>query len=216
MDRRPTTGCRSSAVPAWTLDETTGQYYHHGFLPQQPDLNWRNPRCQGGNARCAPLLARRGVDGFRFDVAHHIMKDPEFRIIPCGRGGRHASPDRRFRFPNPCHDRLHADLHPTYREIRAVIDSLARRDTASLHDRRDARLRPRTMGLDSSVSTSTRCTFRPTSACSRRIGTAKIRAHVDPIEAALPADAWPNYVLSNHDDPGAPQPGLARRRAQSP
>src|SRR2546422_6799895 len=26
--------------PAWTLDERTGQYYLHNFLPQQPDLNW--------------------------------------------------------------------------------------------------------------------------------------------------------------------------------
>src|SRR5512147_2157925 len=25
---------------AWTLDEATGQYYMHAFLPEQPDLNW--------------------------------------------------------------------------------------------------------------------------------------------------------------------------------
>ena len=28
--------------PAWTLDETSGQYYCHLFLPEQPDLDWRN------------------------------------------------------------------------------------------------------------------------------------------------------------------------------
>ena len=28
---------------AWSLDEGTGQYYLHTFLPEQPDLNWRNP-----------------------------------------------------------------------------------------------------------------------------------------------------------------------------
>jgi alpha-glucosidase len=28
--------------PAWTLDEATGQYYMHLFLPEQPDLNWEN------------------------------------------------------------------------------------------------------------------------------------------------------------------------------
>ena len=28
---------------AWTFDESTGQYYYHAYLPQQPDLNWRNP-----------------------------------------------------------------------------------------------------------------------------------------------------------------------------
>jgi alpha-glucosidase len=28
--------------PAWTLDEASGQYYLHNFLPEQPDLNWWN------------------------------------------------------------------------------------------------------------------------------------------------------------------------------
>ena len=27
----------------WEYDETTGQYYYHSFLKEQPDLNWRNP-----------------------------------------------------------------------------------------------------------------------------------------------------------------------------
>ena len=28
---------------AWEWDAATGQYYYHAFLPEQPDLNWRNP-----------------------------------------------------------------------------------------------------------------------------------------------------------------------------
>src|SRR5205085_728506 len=27
---------------AWELDATTGQYYYHAYLKEQPDLNWRN------------------------------------------------------------------------------------------------------------------------------------------------------------------------------
>ncbi|MGY4599987.1 glycosidase [Bradyrhizobium sp. GM22.5] len=34
---------------AWQFDETTGQYYYHAFLAQQPDLNWRKSRCPRGN-----------------------------------------------------------------------------------------------------------------------------------------------------------------------
>ena len=44
--------------PAWTLDEATGQYYLHCFLPEQPDLNWANPRGRGGDARHPAVLAR--------------------------------------------------------------------------------------------------------------------------------------------------------------
>lgn len=29
--------------PAWTAHEATGQYYYHAYLPEQPDLNWRDP-----------------------------------------------------------------------------------------------------------------------------------------------------------------------------
>src|SRR3954471_19235235 len=28
---------------AWTWDDTTSQWYLHLFLPEQPDLDWRNP-----------------------------------------------------------------------------------------------------------------------------------------------------------------------------
>src|SRR4051812_7301905 len=34
---------RARQAAAWTLDPVTGQYYHHSFLPEQPDLNWWNP-----------------------------------------------------------------------------------------------------------------------------------------------------------------------------
>ena len=32
--------------PSWEWDEPTGQYYLHSFLPEQPDLNWRNPEVE--------------------------------------------------------------------------------------------------------------------------------------------------------------------------
>ena len=56
---RPTTGSRRSrAGPAWTLDEATGQYYLHCFLPEQPDLNWANPEVEEAMHDVAAVLAR--------------------------------------------------------------------------------------------------------------------------------------------------------------
>src|SRR6185503_7347686 len=63
---------------AWTLDETTGQYYLHLFLAEQPDLNWRNPDVVAAMHDTLRFWLDRGVDGFRIDVAHCIGKDPEF------------------------------------------------------------------------------------------------------------------------------------------
>ena len=55
---RRTTGCRTSAASAWTLDEPTGQYYLHNFLPSQPDLNWWNDEVRDAFDDDPALLVR--------------------------------------------------------------------------------------------------------------------------------------------------------------
>lgn len=68
--------------PAWSFDETTGQYWCHLFLPEQPDLNWANPAVADEFDRILRFWLDRGVDGFRIDVAHALMKHPELRDNP--------------------------------------------------------------------------------------------------------------------------------------
>jgi len=67
---------------AWTLDEASGQYFCHLFLPEQPDLNWRNPAVRAEFDAIYKFWFDRGVDGFRIDVAHGLLKHPEFPDIP--------------------------------------------------------------------------------------------------------------------------------------
>jgi alpha-glucosidase len=62
--------------PTWTLDETTGQYWLHSFLPDQPDLNWENPEVVAAMHDTLRFWLDRGIDGFRADVVHNIGKDP--------------------------------------------------------------------------------------------------------------------------------------------
>ena len=68
--------------PAWTRDPESGQWYLHLFLPEQPDLNWRNPEVRAEFAAILRTWFERGVDGFRIDVAHSLLVDPEFRDNP--------------------------------------------------------------------------------------------------------------------------------------
>ena len=60
--------------PAWTYDETTGEYYLHIFAPSQPDLNWENPEVRQAVYAMMRWWLDRGVDGFRMDVINHISK----------------------------------------------------------------------------------------------------------------------------------------------
>jgi alpha-glucosidase len=68
--------------PAWTLDETTGQYYLHNFLACQPDLNWWSEAVRDEFDAILRFWFDRGVDGFRIDVAHAIVKDRDLRDNP--------------------------------------------------------------------------------------------------------------------------------------
>ena len=69
-------GVRRRQAEAWTLDPTTGQYYLHSFLPEQPDLNWWNPEVRDAFDRILRFWLDRGVDGFRIDVANRMARDP--------------------------------------------------------------------------------------------------------------------------------------------
>src|SRR5262245_49112600 len=61
---------------AWTHDTASGQYFHHRFLPQQPDLNWLNPSVRDAFDDILRFWFDRGVVGFRIDVVHELVKDP--------------------------------------------------------------------------------------------------------------------------------------------
>lgn len=66
--------------PAWTRttdpDGTPGQWYLHLFDSKQPDLNWDDPEVRAEFEDVLRFWLDRGVDGFRVDVAHGMVKAP--------------------------------------------------------------------------------------------------------------------------------------------
>jgi alpha-glucosidase len=67
--------------PAWSrVDGLTrdprdaGQWYLHTFDPRQPDLNWDSPAVRDLFEDVLRFWLDRGVDGFRIDVAHGMVK----------------------------------------------------------------------------------------------------------------------------------------------
>lgn len=63
--------------PAWhRLDD--GQWYLHLFAPEQPDLNWANGEVRDEFEAVLRFWLDRGIDGFRVDVAHGLVKHPDY------------------------------------------------------------------------------------------------------------------------------------------
>ncbi|MBC7724983.1 MAG: alpha-glucosidase [Burkholderiaceae bacterium] len=72
---RPNDWTSAFSGPAWTRDETTGEYYLHLFATEQPDLNWENPEVREAVYDMMRWWLDRGVDGFRMDVINLIAKN---------------------------------------------------------------------------------------------------------------------------------------------
>ena len=106
--------------PAWTLDERTGQYYLHNFLPQQPDLNWWNEEVRDAFDDILRFWLDRGVAGFRIDVAHGIVKDRELRDNPPLT--EEDPPQLRPQGLRPVYNMNRPEVHEVFRRWRALVD----------------------------------------------------------------------------------------------
>jgi alpha-glucosidase len=110
---------------AWTRvsepDGTPGEWYLHLFAPEQPDVNWADPEVEADFEQTLRFWFDRGVDGFRIDVAHSLVKQeglPDLygRAYPAPAGQPTAAEQ-----PHPHWDR--DEVHGIYRKWRAVADS---------------------------------------------------------------------------------------------
>jgi glycosidase len=187
--------------PAWTLDEATGQYVLHSFLPEQPDLNWRHPGVRAAMGETLRFWMARGVDGFRIDVANHLLKDPALRDNPphpAPSGGH--KPTSAYDAQRHLHDRDQPDAHALYRDLRRLVDAFDATERVLLgeiHLSHDLPAWAAYAGTDGTDEIHLPLNFgllqTPWSADA-------LREHVARVERVLPDGAWPTYVLGSHDE----------------
>jgi alpha-glucosidase len=174
---------------AWTWDETTGQWYLHTFLPQQPDLNWNNPQVVEAMHETLRFWLDRGVDGFRMDVVHLIGKDPALPDAPPAEA--HTN---RVAF----HD--YDGTHVLLRGLRGVLDSYPGDRTAvgEVNLRETWRIAKYYGGSADTGGDELPLVFN---FASLRAGwdAGAWAQLIDDVERELGPRRWPVWVLSNHD-----------------
>jgi alpha-glucosidase len=172
--------------PAWE-PVGDGQWYHHFFAREQPDLNWRNQEVREDFLKTLRFWSDRGVDGFRVDVAHGLSKDlpeelptqAELDAIPVD--GNHPVWDR-------------DDVHEIYAEWRRVFDEydpprIAVAEAWVASDRRPAYASPKGLGQAFNFDL-----------LSARFDAAQFREIVTfNLELAARSGSSSTWVLSNHD-----------------
>lgn len=174
---------------AWTRDAATDQFYYHAFLPEQPDLNWRNPAVRDEMADVLRFWLRRGVDGVRVDGLWHLVEDEllrddlpaevEIDDVPVMRGMRHA-----FTADRP-------ETHSCLAGLRRMLDTFPERVLiGEVHLPVAQSMRYYAAGAHMPFNFTLVLTPWNTRA---------LAAAIDHYVNLLPADAWPNWQLGNHD-----------------
>jgi alpha-glucosidase len=175
---------------AWKFDEGTGQSYLHLFLPEQPDLNWRCPDMSEAMYGVLRFWLDRGVDGFRGDAIHCLMKDLAFGDDP---------PELAQVPKSSTND--HPDTHEIIRRVRSLLDSYPGDrmivgevfPTVESHTANVGSFYGKNDELH--LAFNFRPLHTPWQAESWRKCITEVSAHLDPIRA------WPTWVISNHDNP---------------
>jgi alpha-glucosidase len=177
--------------PAWTLDDATGQYWYHSFLPEQPELDWRNPAVREAMLDHLRFWFDRGIDGFRIDVVWMLAKDDQ----PWADGPVQATVHGFGGDPrNALEHGDGPDMDAWVAELRAVADEYPGRVLIGEVYMEPARV-VRYYGAD---GLGVHLPFN-TALITLPWTSASIRAAIEAYEAALPGTAWPNWVLGNHD-----------------
>ena len=177
--------------PAWTYDASSGQYYLHQFLKQQPELNYRNPAVLEAMLGEMRFWLERGVDGFRVDVIWLMIKDARFRDEPIAPNWDGVTPHQSLEH---IYTGNQPEVHELIRAMRQLLDEYDERVmVGEIYMPNHELVAYYGANLDE-------ChlpfNFQLINA---RWQAQAVRQLVDQYEVALPPGAWPNWVLSNHD-----------------
>jgi alpha-glucosidase len=179
---------------AWEWDEKTNQFYYHAFLVKQPDLNWRNPEVIEAMLQIMRFWLDKGVDGFRVDAMWHMVKDLQWRDNP-------RNPDYKEYMATyeqllPVYSTDQPEMHEIAAKMRNVLDQYDERLMI-------AEIYLPVHRLVTYYGTQTKEAHLPFNftLISLPWEARQLAAAIDEYEAALPADAWPNWVIGNHDQP---------------
>ena len=171
--------------PAWTYDPRRGQFYHHTFLAEQPELDWRAPGVEAAQFEMVQGWLDRGVDGFRLDTFNIFLKHPAMLANPTRRGtSAWTRQVHRYDIDQPDQPALIA-------RFRAIVDRFPGRMSVGemfvgTTEGAAALTTDRHLVFDWELLT------RPWRADA-------FRAAIRRRERAFGSERWPTIVLSNHD-----------------
>ena len=171
---------------------STGQYYLHNHLPEQPDLNWWNEEVRAAFDGVITFWLERGVAGFRIDVCTGMVKDAELRDNP---PAQETDPlDVRIFGQRPVYNSNRPEGHDVIRRWRRIADGYE----GGLLLGETPVPEPTTLAEYYGTGDELHLAFN-FPFINAPLEAEAMRAVVQATEDALPAGSWPAWTGSNHD-----------------
>ncbi|CAF0993142.1 unnamed protein product [Brachionus calyciflorus] len=200
--------------PTWSFDEGRGQWYLHHFLPQQPDLNYRNSAVKKEIEETIRFwLKTKKVDGLRVDALANLFEKESFENEPLKDG---VDPSKNLTYPELIHINTlnQPGTFETLIEWRKLVEQIAKEEKSEkmlvvevydeadktmqycLYNQMQAAQFPFNFQFiqlrngKNLVTNQEGVPFNPEG----------IKNLIDPWINSLPASCWSNWQLGNHDN----------------
>lgn len=176
---------------AWWLDKTTNEYYLGTFTKNQPEVNWRNKDLKKAMYDVIKYWFDMGIDGFRMDVVNWYIKDENLRNNPWKISFSPPSLQKHI------YDRNQPESHQICKEIRDIANTY--KDKVLIgeiytNDVKEAVSYHGSNNDELHMAFNFNFLFQKWSAKS-------FYNSIMNWYNLLPTDSWPNFTLSNHDQP---------------
>ncbi|XP_059150335.1 probable maltase isoform X1 [Physella acuta] len=180
---------------AWTWREERQQFFFHQFLPEQPDLNYRNPEVREEVMLIIRYWLDQGIDGIRMDAISSLYEAQNLTDNPPS--GKPVPADDWFSLI-PQYTDLQPELKDELIRWQSVFDSLDKLDgkerfmVLEVYTNSDERAKMAEFGahpfnMDMVDSLQVPLSGR------------QIMAFIAPEYKNKPAAYWPSFVVGNHD-----------------
>lgn len=175
----------------WWLDKSTNEYYLGTFTRNQPEVNWRNEQLKKEMYNIIRYWFDLGIDGFRMDVVNWYIKDEKLRNNPWKLSLSPPSVQKHI------YDRNQPESHEICRDIRKLADEYDDKVLIGeiyTNDTKQAVSYHGTNNDELHMAFNFNFLFQKWNA---KDFYNSIKKWYD----LLPKDSWPNFTLSNHDQP---------------
>ncbi|XP_043260144.1 alpha-glucosidase-like [Colletes gigas] len=192
---------------AWKWREERQAFYLHQFMPEEPDLNYRNPKVAEEMKNVLRFWLNKGVDGFRIDSAAYLWEHEDFPDEPPS--GKTDDPYN-INYPDRIYTKDQPQTYDIIKSWREVLDEYKDSERIMMieaYTNMTSTMKYYTSGAHFPFN------FAMIANLTKNSSAADFHKMINNWMEDMPSGGDPNWVAGNHDNP-RPMTRLGSQRAR--